>query len=394
MIHSTIPPWQRLSRPRLVDRTPFSRRSHPALTLLALLGLLLVCTSVSAQPDLEESDFPLADWTAIGPFASTDDVLMMGSFDFRRAMTGGNPGAFLETDLLLPTVSAGSIAYWVALISDTLSWNPSETPLERIDFDIDGLRGDGPGNRIFTLAVQQGDFVWGAVTRRFFLTEDGWTPLSLSCLTAEDFDPMPLNRLDGQPDHPDFSASGGPLNFGLLFGQSCPSSSDCRSALLRTLGVDNFQVTVNGTFQINQGISDAWDDPNSGGQGMYVSVFPHLDALALAWFTYDVDLPADGISFTVGDPGHRWITAFGEFCGDTAELDLQLTRGGRFDQAEPVPEPAKVIGSATIQWSDCNNATFDYDLPDLDLAGRIDLVRAVGTNDTLCEALSIPEGAD
>ena len=44
-------------------------------------------------------------------------------------------------------------------------------------------------------------------------------------------------------------------------------------------------------FLINAGLNDAWYFPDTDGQGFFITVFPDLGAVSLAWFTYDTELP-------------------------------------------------------------------------------------------------------
>jgi len=44
-------------------------------------------------------------------------------------------------------------------------------------------------------------------------------------------------------------------------------------------------------FEMNPGLNDAWFNPDTDGQGFFVTVFPDLGFVLLAWFTYDTELP-------------------------------------------------------------------------------------------------------
>jgi PKD repeat protein len=138
---------------------------------------------------------------------------------------------------------------------------------------------------------------------------------------------------------------------------------------------------------INVGMMDAWFDPATAGQGFLITVWPDIEFMFLAWFTFDTERPPEDIEAILGDPGHRWITAQGSFSGDTAVLDVFLTSGGTFDSAEPaaVTDPAP-IGSMTIHWTGCNAATVDYDIPALDLVGEVPIERIVPEHVAECEA--------
>ncbi len=140
-------------------------------------------------------------------------------------------------------------------------------------------------------------------------------------------------------------------------------------------------------FQITAGLNDAWFNPATDGQGLLVAVFEQTGVLFLAWFTFDVERPAEDVMAILGDPGHRWLTAQGSFAGDTATLDIYSTSGGVFDATEPAAGPAMKIGTATLKWSNCNAAVLTYQIDTPVLSGVIPLQRVVLDNVALCEAL-------
>lgn len=143
------------------------------------------------------------------------------------------------------------------------------------------------------------------------------------------------------------------------------------------------------SFQIGSGLSDAWFDPATGGQGFFITVLPEIGQVFLAWFTYDLERPPAGVTAELGEPGHRWLTAQGPYEGDTARLTVYLTEGGVFDAATPAAstDPAG-IGTMTIEFAGCNEALLNYDLPALNLAGSIPLERVADDNLALCESLA------
>ena len=60
----------------------------------------------------------------------------------------------------------------------------------------------------------------------------------------------------------------------------------------------------------------------------------------MAWFTCEVERPDADTPYVLGEPGHRWLTALGSYCRDTAELDVIRTAGGVFDAPDPpIDEP-------------------------------------------------------
>jgi len=153
---------------------------------------------------------------------------------------------------------------------------------------------------------------------------------------------------------------------------------------------DNGRVIVEGdeapTFQINAGISDAWYDPATDGQGFFIIVWEESQYIFLSWFTFDTERPAEDAMAFLGDPGHRWLTAQGPYQDDTVKLDIYMTSGGVFDFNDPVAGTQKMDGLIDIQWTDCGNGQLSYQIPSLGLAGDIPIQRIVEDNVAACQA--------
>ena len=143
-----------------------------------------------------------------------------------------------------------------------------------------------------------------------------------------------------------------------------------------------------GGFHINAGLSDAWYNPETAGQGFVITVFPVIGQVFMAWFTFDLERPG-GEAAELGDPGHRWLTAQGPYAGNQAVLDLWVTEGGRFDSADPPPEP-RLDGEIVLEFSNCNEATLTYRIASIGREGTIAIERVAGDNIALCEALNPP----
>ena len=139
-------------------------------------------------------------------------------------------------------------------------------------------------------------------------------------------------------------------------------------------------------FQINPGLNDAWYYTVTNGQGFFITVFPDIGYVSLSWFTYDTKRPAAGVTANLGEPGHRWLNALGQFSGNQAVLDISYAEGGLFDSTAPVTEV--LDGTITLTFSDCNNATVDYDIPSINQQGTVPIQRVTTDNVALCETLS------
>ena len=133
-------------------------------------------------------------------------------------------------------------------------------------------------------------------------------------------------------------------------------------------------------FAINQGLSGAWFNPATSGQGILFDIEPGSQFIFGAIFTYDTAAAAK-----LGAPEHRWLTVQGNYQGNIAQLPIFLTSGGVFDQ--PVPTNTVPIGNATLIFESCTSATLGYELDDPPLSGQIPLQRVIAGTEGLCQQL-------
>jgi len=144
--------------------------------------------------------------------------------------------------------------------------------------------------------------------------------------------------------------------------------------------------------RLNAGLNDAWYNPVTSGQGFFITVFPDLGAVSLAWFTYDTELPGDDATANLGDPGHRWLTAVGPIVDNQVFMDIELTSGGLFDTATEIQrtDPPGSDGTIILTFTSCNSGTVEYDIPSINRQGTVPIRRVANDNIALCEVL----GAD
>ena len=143
------------------------------------------------------------------------------------------------------------------------------------------------------------------------------------------------------------------------------------------------------TLQINQGMIDAWYDPATNGQGFFITVFPDIKQLFLAWFTFDTERPPADVTALLGGPGQRWITGQGSYEGNIANLTLFVSTGGIFDAPEPAPVTDTAgDGTMTVSFIDCENGLVDYEITSLQISGQIPIERIVLDKVPLCESLA------
>jgi N-acetylneuraminic acid mutarotase len=149
------------------------------------------------------------------------------------------------------------------------------------------------------------------------------------------------------------------------------------------------EETTSPAFELNAGLTDAWYDAETAGQGFFIVLFPETGLMFLSWFTYETaSRPADAPAAKLGEPYHRWLTALGGWQGNRADLDVTMSSGGLFDDPAAVTNtPPGSYGSIEIQFHDCSSATLNYDLFAIGESGEIPLARIVGDRVALCESL-------
>ena len=155
---------------------------------------------------------------------------------------------------------------------------------------------------------------------------------------------------------------------------------------MTALSLKDVTPPVEGDFVMNAGLNDAWYNPMTDGQGFFITVFPDLNVVNLAWFTYDTDLPANEDGSNLGSAGHRWLTALGTYEGDTAVMNIEVASGGLFDTAAEVQRT--IDGTITLTFSDCSSGLIEYNIPSIDRQGSVPIERVANDNVALCEVLT------
>jgi len=138
-------------------------------------------------------------------------------------------------------------------------------------------------------------------------------------------------------------------------------------------------------FIINAGLNDAWFNKITDGQGFFITVFPELNIVLIAWFTYDTELPPPDATANLGDPGHRWLTAVGDINGSMAVMTIEIASGGLFDTPGGVTRVED--GTITLQFENCNEGTVTYDIHSINAQNVVPIERVAKDNVSLCRAL-------
>lgn len=142
-------------------------------------------------------------------------------------------------------------------------------------------------------------------------------------------------------------------------------------------------------FRMNSGLNDAWYNPATDGQGFFITVFPELGVISLAWFTYDTELPPDDAQSKLGDPGHRWMTAIGKVDGDRSIMNIDIVSGGIFDTPTEIEHtiPPGADGSIILTFENCKEGSVEYDIPSINRQGTVPIQRVANDNIALCRQL-------
>lgn len=294
---------------------------------------------------------------------------------------GGNPGAYREVfaSRFPGSADPSNVAHTYQFARQSEFDPAAMGAVGEVDIALDARLFEGIDGMVAPALKQNGLFYVAAGQS---VSGTAWAAKQFFGLTQNSF-----SEPEAPNSHPDFSANGATILFGFVYIVTAPTADGVNSRA----GIDNWLLGISlgavAEFLINAGLNDAWYFQTTAGQGFFITVFPEHGVIFIAWFTYDTERPDAGVAANLGEPGHRWVTAIGEYAGDTAVLDVELTFGGVFDSANPAPMQEANYGTITIVFHDCNSATLSYDFPSLGLMGDIPLTRIVTDNVPLCEAL-------
>lgn len=109
-------------------------------------------------------------------------------------------------------------------------------------------------------------------------------------------------------------------------------------------------------FGIDIGISGTWYTPEFPGQGLLIDVITSSEQLFVAWFVYKAEDDTTPETTLIADE-QRWYVAQGGYSGDSADLPLFSTTGGRFNAGDAVS--LVEAGAITISFADCNEGQIE-----------------------------------
>jgi hypothetical protein len=156
--------------------------------------------------------------------------------------------------------------------------------------------------------------------------------------------------------------------------QSAPTWDECKPGSVNQ---------PHASTPINPSFGDAWYFPPTAGQGFFVVVYEKISQIFLSWFTFDTERDATEPAANLREPYHRWMTAQGEYSGNTATLKIYRTEGMVFDSATP-PFQLFEDGTLTLHFDDCYSGTADYDILSIDRQGSIPIERVANDNVEWC----------
>ena len=255
-------------------------------------------------------------------------------------------------------------------------------------FNIADLgEGDGEVDPIhFFLEVPEG---WTDVEADFVIRMPGFILATGQASPANGtievvYDPVRLNsdfpnidlsrRQDGQPGLADEV-----IVTVYLSGRDGSGTPTQAAKMLTLVGEDIYDMSDDhgaAVFNINAGHAGAWFNTATAGQGQLIDVEPDSQFMFISWFTYTDAASANPFE-------QRWLTAQGNYSGNTAELPLFETLGGKFDDPQEVT--TNQVGEVTLSFSDCEQGQMTYSLDEEGLQGAFPLLRVIPGSGNVCE---------
>jgi hypothetical protein len=213
-----------------------------SMRLFSLLTLLLAIASPALAQTVSDGTFLDANWALTQATAG-----LGGSSTAAQVATGGNPGSYRNvTDTLNAAPPGSQTVVLSTSIYTPFTYNPSVSgPIASLNYSEDaectgGCFGQGQSTGP---AVQQGGNLY--ILNSQLITGPGttWANHTLSGLTSADFSIVsvtPTSLFDNS-QHPNFSAGGGPIQFGFFRANGTGISG---GAYTLSAGIDNWQITI------------------------------------------------------------------------------------------------------------------------------------------------------
>jgi plastocyanin len=268
----------------------------------------------------------------------------------------------------------------ISVIEATIS---TDVSVESVNA-IDGAYEAGEDFRVEATLTNTGGDESGMFKVNFYASTDGNVTSSDTLLGTKDINNIAAGasmNINESVDLPD-SLIAGDYFVGAIIDLNDNDSSN-------NSNVDETPIYVFTEFVMNAGLNDAWFDSSTNGQGFFITIFPDLGFVSLAWFTYDTEQPPPEATANLGDPGHRWLTAGGFYTGNEVVMDIDFTSGGIFDTPTDVEhtDPAGSDGTLTLTFDNCGMGRVEYDITSIDAQGTVPIKRVADDNVVVCNAL-------
>ena len=249
---------------------------------------------------------------------------------------------------------------------------------------IDGAYRAGEDFRVTGTLRNNGSTNSGLFNINFYASTDGVITAGDILLDSKEVTDLPageIENIDESVDLPQGLASGD------YFIGAIIDLDDTN--LGNNIAEDDIPIFVFTDFNLNPGLNDAWFNPDTDGQGFFITVFPDLELAIMAWFTYDTVLPPEDATANLGDPGHRWLTAAGPFVDNQAVMNIEFTSGGIFDTPSVIQrtDPPGSDGTIVLTFKNCNEGSVEYDIATIDAQGTVPILRVANDNAALCNEL-------
>jgi len=316
--------------------------------------------------DVTADDFSFQSVTSSGftfemTFNSIEEILYHCTVHSRPASSGG-------------TVQNGRINVVAAATSTDVS-------IESVNA-LDGAYEAGEDFRVKATLKNNGNEASGLFNVDFYASTDGDINTDDTLLGSREITNISAGASENIDESINLPAS---LAVGDYFIGAIIDLDD--NDLSNNTNVDETLIFVFTEFTINAGLNDAWFNRDTSGQGFFITVFPELGFVSLAWFTYDTELPPMDATANLGDPGHRWFTALGSIDGDGSEMGIIITSGGLFDTPPDGDLPRREDGTLTLKFNNCNEGTASYNIPSINAQSEVPIERVAIDNVALCNAL-------
>ena len=277
-----------------------SRRSLLSLTIAAS-AVALAPSAHAAPTTVTDGTFSNADWTVV--VLKDDSPAQDGQAFGTQMPTGGDPDAFRSVSNTWTNDGVNSVTVVTGQMRAASDYAPATNgPIGSIEFSLamktnsDASTYPNPAQLTFFPVVQQGTVYYAADVVGPSNTQ--WSSLPWGPWTAADFTVFSGSGAT----HPEFSASGGPLTFGIAV-QSGPLPLGGTYSL--DGGMDNWSVTLNEPSDGGPGGAGGAGGGSGAGGGHSTTVPPSVEPGVGANLSHDTG----GCGCRIGEHGSRPVSA-------------------------------------------------------------------------------------